>query len=155
MARSALLLALLAALVTLAACAAAPTVVTWETASEANTAGFNVYRGPTADGPWTQVNATLIPPSVDPVRGGRYEFRDTTTGASKSSYYLLEEVELSGATSRYPPTRLQAPTQPGWLWWIAGAAASALAIGMGWWLGGRRAARRPGTGAPDRPTEAL
>ncbi len=154
MTRPTLLLALLVVFVILAACAGAPNVVTWETASEANTAGFNIYRGPTANGPWTQVNATLIPPSAEPVRGGRYEFRDTTARAGESSYYLLEEVELGGATNRYPPTRLQASAQPTWLWWSAGIAAVALAIGMGWWLGGRRTSGQR-VSAPDRPTEAL
>ncbi len=33
----------------------------WETVSELDTAGFNAYRGATAEGPWTLANVALIP----------------------------------------------------------------------------------------------
>ncbi len=121
------------------ACAASPNVVTWETASEVNTAGFNVYRGTSAEGPWTQVNTTLIPPASDPVRGGSYEFRDTSAAAGASYYYLLEEIELDGASTRYPPTRLEPSDRGAWLVWVGVAA---LAVGIGWVLGGRWRAHR-------------
>lgn len=123
----------------LSACAASPNVVTWETASEVNTAGFNVYRGPSVEGPWTQVNTTLIAPASDPVRGGSYEYRDTSAAAGESYYYLLEEIELDGASTRYPPTRLEPSDNRAWLVWIGVAA---LAVGIGWVVGGRWRANR-------------
>lgn len=140
---NALLLLLLFGL--LSACAATPNVVTWETASEVNTAGFNVYRGPSAEGPWTRANTALIPPSSDPVRGGQYEFRDTSANPGETYFYLLEEIELNGASTRYPPTQLAPANQSNWLLWVGLAAA---AVGAGWVIGGRlRSNRRTDEGA--------
>lgn len=117
----------------LAACGSSPTVITWETASEVNTAGFNIYRGPSAEGPWTQINTTLIAPSSDPVQGGKYEYRDAAPVPGET-YYLLEEIELNGANTRYPPTHLAPAGRNNWLLW-AGAAVAAMAAG--WVIGGR------------------
>ncbi len=117
----------------LAGCNSQKTKVTWQTASEVDTAGFNLYRGPTADGPWQKINESLIPPSQDPIRGGDYEFTDTTAEPGKTYYYQLEEVELSGATTRFDPIELNAGAKaPAWYWWVIGALA---AIVLGW-LGG-------------------
>lgn len=119
----------------LAGCGASANVITWETASEVNTAGFNIYRGPSEDGPWTQVNEALVPPSEDPVRGGQYEFTDTSATPGEVYYYMLEEVELTGASNRYPPQLLETKTSlPAWPWLLAGAI---LAVVVGWWLGKR------------------
>jgi hypothetical protein len=74
-------------------------IIQWSTASELNTAGFNVYRGENQDGPFTQVNTELIPASTDPLVGGSYVFTDTNVVAGKNYYYKLEDVETSGAKS--------------------------------------------------------
>ncbi len=126
-------------MIVLAACAS-PNVITWETASEVNTAGFNIYRGATEEGPWIQINESLIPPSDDPLQGGQYEFSDDDADAGEVYFYLLEEVELSGSVNRYPPQRLeQRSTMPNWFWWLAGAV---VAVIIGWWLGGRLGRKR-------------
>jgi len=132
---------LLLPLLLLAACAASSNVITWETASEVDTAGFNIYRGPTEEGPWTKVNQALIPPSTDPVRGGKYKFTDKEAKPGETNYYLLEEVELSGAVNRYPPQKLtrSATASIPWFWWVVGAL---LALLLGWWLGGRLRSRK-------------
>ncbi len=51
-----ILVALLAAVV-LGGCAA-PVRVTWKTETEMNTAGFNLYRGTSPDGPFEQRSTT-------------------------------------------------------------------------------------------------
>jgi hypothetical protein len=71
-------------------------IVEWSTASELNTAGFNLYRAEQADGPFEQVNETLIPGSDDPLTGGEYEFVDMAVTPGTNYYYQLEEVETSG-----------------------------------------------------------
>ena len=45
-----------------------PIIVRWSTESEVNTAGFNVYRSGSEDGPWAKLNSKLIPGSPDPLR---------------------------------------------------------------------------------------
>lgn len=117
----------------LAGCATQGATITWETASEVDTAGFNLYRSESPDGPWVKINDALIPPSEDPVSGGKYSFKDESAESGKTYYYQLEEVELSGKTTRFPPTKLDVKsTLPAWPWWVAGVV---IAIGAGWALG--------------------
>ena len=78
-------------------------VLDWTTASEVNTAGFNLYRSENKDGPFTKVNDQLIPASVDPVAGGKYKYEDSNVVAGQTYYYQLEDVEYSGVTTRHGP----------------------------------------------------
>ncbi|MEW6716764.1 MAG: hypothetical protein AB1345_04575 [Chloroflexota bacterium] len=71
-------------------------VVTWETASELETAGFNLYRSTSPEGPFTQINENLLSAQGDPVIGSRYVFTDTQVVAGEWYYYELQEVELDG-----------------------------------------------------------
>jgi hypothetical protein len=79
---------ILVALVIFLISAATPPVVTveWSTASELNTAGFNLSRGDSQTGPFTRLTAEVIPASPDPLVGGSYIYTDT-------------EVESGGGTS--------------------------------------------------------
>ncbi len=92
-------------LVGLTACgsSASPVVIEWTTATEINTAGFNLYRAESADGPFTQINSQLIPASPDPMAGGKYKFEDTSVTAGKTYYYQLEDIEYSGTRTKHPP----------------------------------------------------
>lgn len=91
----------LAALVLFIVSAATPPVVTveWSTASELNTAGFNLSRGASQAGPFTRLNAEVIPASPDPLVGGAYVYTDTEVAAGQTYYYQLEEVETTGGSS--------------------------------------------------------
>ena len=92
---------ILAALVIFLISAATPPVVTveWSTASELNTAGFNLARGDSQTGPFTRLNTEVIPASPDPLVGGSYIYTDTQVVTGQTYYYQLEEVETSGGTS--------------------------------------------------------
>ncbi len=92
---------LLMALVFLLASTLTPPLVTveWSTASELNTAGFNVLRGDNANGPFVRLNPQIIPASPDPLVGGSYVFTDTGVIPGQTYYYQLEEVEMGGNTS--------------------------------------------------------
>jgi hypothetical protein len=95
------LVLLLAALALLLISATTPPVVTveWSTASELDTAGFNLARGDSQEGPFTRLNAEVIPASPDPLVGGSYVYTDTQVVAGHTYYYQLEEVEISGGSS--------------------------------------------------------
>lgn len=102
--RVSLLLAIgliLAALVILLISAATPPAVTveWSTASELNTAGFNVLRSENPNGPFTRLNAEVIPASPDPLVGGSYVYTDTNVTPGQTYTYQLEEVEFGGGTA--------------------------------------------------------
>ena len=78
--------------------------VRWETGTEVDNAGFNLYRAPSALGPWTRVNPALIAAQGSAVSGAAYTFTDTP-GAG-TFYYQLEDVDYSGVTTRYEPVRV-------------------------------------------------
>lgn len=127
------LLGVLLFLLLLAGCSNRGATIRWETASEVDTAGFNLYRAASPDGPWKKINDQLIPPSQDPVGGGSYKLVDKSAEPGKRYYYQLEEVELTGSSTRFDPIKLETGSGfPGWPWWIAGTLA---AIGAGWLLG--------------------
>jgi hypothetical protein len=97
-------LALLAALVALLAGCAAPVRVTWKTETEMNTAGFNLYRSTSPEGPFDEkVNEQLIPPSADPLTGKEYTYVDATAQAGVTYYYQLQEVERNGNVNTFGP----------------------------------------------------
>ncbi len=72
------------------------TTVEWTTASEAGTAGFNLYR---ANG--ERVNPLMIPASLKP-HGGKYRFVDTGN-ADPNATYFVEEVAANGLSRRFGP----------------------------------------------------
>lgn len=85
--------------------------VDWSTATEIDTAGFNIYRSTSPDGPFTQVNDTIISASPDPLTGGTYQFTDTDVVPDQTYYYELEDVEVNGNTTRHGP--ITAVANPG------------------------------------------
>lgn len=131
-----LLAALLVAALVLGGCTA-PVRVTWKTETEMNTAGFNLYRGLSPEGPFdTKVNDALIPPSTDPLTGGDYSYIDRTAQAGVTYYYELQEVERGGAINKFGPISVR----PGGLDWRHGLVLGVLALLVLalWWRGGRQ-----------------
>jgi hypothetical protein len=83
-------------------------IVEWSTASELDVAGFNILRGDHPDGPFTQINDSLIPPSEDALTGGDYTFEDSQVEGGHTYYYQLQEVELSGSVALQGQTESKA-----------------------------------------------
>ncbi len=70
----------------------------WETVSEVDHLGFNLYRGPAPEGPWTRLNAGLIAsPSPGATGGHSYEWLDTDVSAGQVAWYQLEALDMHGA----------------------------------------------------------
>jgi hypothetical protein len=88
-------------------------VVDWQTASELDTAGFNLYRSESLQGPFIKINSTLIQPSSDPLAGGSYSYTDSPVQPGHTYYYQLEEVNVDGATARHGPVMGRAQTSGG------------------------------------------
>ncbi len=96
-------------LLLLGASCSAPVRVDWSTETEINTAGFNIYRGESPDGPFdVKINEQLIPPSPDPMTGGKYNYVDNTAQIGKLYYYQLEEVERNGTQTKLGVTPARA-----------------------------------------------
>ncbi len=98
--------------------------VTWETETEQDNAGFNVYRAEAPAGAtsaddcadtqaeeYTQVNDQLIGSTGNTVEGDSYVFDDLSAETDKRYCYQLEDVELSGRVERHPPIFGRAPRQ--------------------------------------------
>jgi hypothetical protein len=138
---------LLPLLLALASCTA-PVRVEWSTETEMNTAGFNLYRGESADGPFDmKVNDQLIAPAKDPMTGGKYQYVDNTAKPGVTYYYRLEEVEKNGATNHYGPISVRAG---GLVWWqvIVFVLLAAAAVAL-WVFGGRKNTRGKLVEKPD------
>lgn len=101
--------------------------VTWETALEIDTVGFNLWRSTNVGSGYVQVNDTLIPAaSPGGVWGGAYAFTDAGVTPGTTYYYKLEELEVGGARNWYGPTSTgdSGPTA---------VVLSTVATGLTWW----------------------
>ncbi len=87
-------------------------VLTWKTASEIRTAGFNLYRSMRAEGPYTRINAQLIPASNDLLTGGTYQYVDQDIQSDQTWYYQLEDVEFNGPSVRHSPINVASLAPP-------------------------------------------
>ncbi len=79
--------------------------LTWETASEADTVGFNLYRASRKDRAYEQINGSLIESSGDAVSGNNYSYDDAP--GKGSFYYKLEDVDNYGVKTQYEPVKVR------------------------------------------------
>ena len=77
-------------------------VVEWETAYEAGTAGFYLYRYLPEVDDWAQVNDELLPAAIGASQGAVYRFADPGARPSKRLVYALVEVEAHGERTYGP-----------------------------------------------------
>ncbi len=79
-------------------------LLTWETASERDNLGFNLYRSEAAGVQGTRLNDALIPsalPGGD--LGASYEYLDAGARPAVTYYYTLEDVDFSGRRTAHGP----------------------------------------------------
>ena len=86
-------------------------LVSWETVSEANNAGFNLYRSDSAAGPLGLL-AHLPSQAPGSTQGFAYSYEDLAVQPGETYWYTLEDISLSGATTLHGPVSatVQAPT---------------------------------------------
>jgi len=86
----------------------------WETISEVDNLGFNLYRAESPDGRQIRLNANLIPSQGpgSPI-GFKYSFADRTARPGRTYYYWLEAVDIYGMTASYGPVAAAIPLQIG------------------------------------------
>lgn len=75
----------------------------WETGTEIDNAGFNLYRASTIDGPYSKINPVLIPAKGDAVSGANYTSIDTNVVKGNTYYYKLEDVDFNGISTFHGP----------------------------------------------------
>ena len=75
----------------------------WETGTEVDNAGFNIWRSEAAEGPYTKINDALIPAEGDAVSGASYTYTDTDVVKGVTYYYKLEDVDIHGISAFHGP----------------------------------------------------
>jgi hypothetical protein len=101
--------------VDLAAFEAAPqgngVLLTWETASELDNLGFNIYRAESQAGQLVKINQGLVA-SQDPgsAVGAAYAFLDESAAPGATYYYWLEDIDASGMATKHGPVAARTAT---------------------------------------------
>lgn len=123
-----LLWLLLAAAIVVLQLASPPSItVSWQTETEVDTAGFNVYRSLSAEGPFERLNAELIAGRGSASAGSSYTFTDEAVSPRQTYYYQLEDVEMDNSTTRH---EVVGYTAPGTGWWVVAAVALSVIFGL-------------------------
>jgi hypothetical protein len=80
-------------------------LVSWETVSEIDNRGFNLYRGVSPDGWDRQLNALLIPSQAPgSPSGSAYTWEDQADLVPGTTYYYwLQDLDVTGATTLHGP----------------------------------------------------
>lgn len=75
--------------------------VSWETVSELNNAGFNLYRGSSAAPESMLAYVASVAPGAN--YGASYEWFDTDVVSGQTYWYWLEDVDINGAATLHGP----------------------------------------------------
>jgi hypothetical protein len=120
-------LLLAAAIVVVQRAIPAAITVEWQTETEVNTAGFNVYRALSPEGPYELLNGALIASRGSARSGSSYSYTDQDVAAGQTYYYRLEDVELDNSATQHEAV---AYTAPAGRWWVPAAAALSVLAGL-------------------------
>ncbi len=77
--------------------------IRWQTASEVDNFGYDVYRGPTEDGPFAKVTATPVPGHGTTDEPSAYEWYDASIEEGVEYWYYVESISISGERERFTP----------------------------------------------------
>ncbi|MEM7128629.1 MAG: lamin tail domain-containing protein [Chloroflexota bacterium] len=96
------------------------TLIEWTTAAEIDNAGFHLYGSHSLDGPWTQINSTLIPAQGSPYEETSYSYVDDASPTDTIYYVYLEDIDMGGKSTLHPASlrRLEAGQTENELWRI-------------------------------------
>jgi hypothetical protein len=73
----------------------------WNTESELDTAGFNIYRGQPGSTEITKINDALIPAKGSSTTGAEYSYTDTDVKNGVIYTYKLEDVDTNGVVTQH------------------------------------------------------
>jgi uncharacterized repeat protein (TIGR03803 family) len=66
--------------------------LSWDASTSTNIVGYNIYRGPSANGPYTKINSSLDPNT---------SYSDTTVQGGDTYFYVTTAVDNQGVESAY------------------------------------------------------
>jgi len=87
--------------------------VEWETVTEIDNLGFNLYRANASDGPYVKLNEELIPSQApgSPI-GAIYVWLDEGVEVGQTYYYKLEDMDAYGHTTMHGPVAVMVGPTP-------------------------------------------
>ncbi len=80
-----------------------PNVIRWSTASEKDNFGYEIYRGPTEDGPFESINAEPLQGAGTTDIPQKYTFTDDSIKAGTVYWYYVESISMDGTRKRLTP----------------------------------------------------
>ncbi|MBN1920535.1 MAG: hypothetical protein JW892_04775 [Anaerolineae bacterium] len=84
-------------------------LIEWETATEIDNLGFNLYRSTAADGTYVKLNEELIPTQVPgAVFGAAYTWLDEGVAPGVTYFYKIEDVDIEGKATLHGPVQATA-----------------------------------------------
>jgi hypothetical protein len=75
----------------------------WETESEIDNVGFNIYSAESEFGAYKKINAELIEAKGSVTSGAAYDFTDAGLENRKTYFYKLEDIDVQGESTTYDP----------------------------------------------------
>jgi len=85
-------------------------VLSWETGSEIDNAGFHVLRSGTVNGVSTRITPSLIPSEGGVAQGAQYSYTDMNVEQGKTYFYTLEDINNNGMSTLHGPISATVPT---------------------------------------------
>jgi hypothetical protein len=77
--------------------------LSWQTGSELDNLGFNLYRALSEAGPYARITSRLIPGLGSSPEGARYRYLDSGLSNGTTYFYKLEDVDTTGKTTLHGP----------------------------------------------------
>ncbi|NJO14240.1 MAG: hypothetical protein HC877_00365 [Thioploca sp.] len=87
-------------------------VLTWQTATERDNAGFNILRSEQRMGEYVQLNSSLMPTRANNNEGAIYSLVDNTAVKGKVYYYQLQDISFSENRTLHGPISFIAIQSP-------------------------------------------
>jgi hypothetical protein len=87
-------------------------LLAWETLSEIDNAGFNLWRSTMPEGEYIKITSALIPAKGGPTRGASYTYLDSDILPDTNYYYRLEDVDIYGVSTFWPESVVAVQTLP-------------------------------------------
>lgn len=85
------------------------TVIFWQTASEIDTVGYNLWRSDTIAGQYVKINETLIPGEGSTEQEASYSHTDSAGCGASSCFYKLEDLDTHGVSTFHGPIEVAQP----------------------------------------------
>ncbi|MCF6148646.1 MAG: hypothetical protein E3K37_08300 [Candidatus Kuenenia sp.] len=81
-------------------------ILIWETATEIDNAGFNLYRAKRKRGSYVRINDILIEAKGDATSGASYSYRDVVDHVG-GYFYMLEDIDTNGESTMHGPIKVR------------------------------------------------